>query len=467
MSDTVNLKLPFIAPQQAQKHITHNEALAALDRLVHLTVLDRNLAAPPASPTEGARFIVAATPTGAWAGKANQIAVWNEGTWQFHTPNEGWLVWVADEDMILAYDGIQWAQLPAAAGTSLFGINTTADTSNRLAVSSPASLFNHAGNGHQLKLNKALAADTASILMQAGFSGRAEIGLTGDDDFRFKVSPNGSTWKDAIRLDRTTGRVSFPSGGAREQLTANRTYHVATTGADSNSGLALGSPFLTLQKAVDTVAGLDMGSFDILIQLADGTYSTGVVVRGAFLGSGIVTIKGNTASPQNVVLSRANADVLTVRSGALRLEALTLQTSGTYGNAILAELGAVVMLGPSLIFGTCISNHVYAQSRSLVRFESGVAITIAGGAANHLASYSAQIEASSNTWTLTGAPVFTNFAIATRTGVINLYLPTFSGAATGARYSAQLNAVIHTYSGNTALLPGSTAGTVSTGGVYG
>ena len=180
-----------------------------------------------------------------------------------------------------------------------------------------------------------------------------------------------------------------------------------------------------------------------------------------------MTIKGNTASPQNVVLSRANADALTVRSGALRLEALTLQTSGTYGNAILAELGAVVTLGPGLIFGTCINNHVFAQSRSLVRFESGAAITIIGGAVNHLASYSAQIEASSTTWTLTGTPAFANFALATRTGVINLYLPTFNGTATGARYSAQLNAVIHTYTGNTALLPGSTSGAVSAGGIYG
>jgi Protein of unknown function (DUF2793) len=467
MSDTVNLKLPFIAPHQAQKHVTHNEALAALDRLVHLTVLDRNLATPPASPTGGARYIVAAGPVGAWAGKAAQIAVWSDGAWLFHAPNEGWLIWVADEDVILAYDGSQWTPLPAPSGSSLFGINTTADTTNRLAVSSPASLFNHAGNGHQIKLNKALATDTTSILMQTGFSGRAEIGLTGDDDFRFKVSANGTTWKESIRLDRTTGRASFPSGGVREQLAAARTYFVATTGADTNTGLSAGTPFLTLQKAIDTVSTLDIGNFDVTIQLADGTYTTGVLIRGPFLGSGTVTLKGNTANPQNVVISRTNADAIAVRYGTLRLEALTLQTSGTYGSAMIAELGAIVILGPGMRFGPCFSHHIYVATRGLVRIETGVSLAIFGGAASHITALSGQVDSANNVWTLTGTPAFGNFILSTTAAVVSLWNPTFSGAATGNRFTVAINAVINTYTGNTALLPGSTAGSTATGGIYG
>ena len=35
MDETANLKLPYILPSQAQKHVTHNEALALLDRLTH------------------------------------------------------------------------------------------------------------------------------------------------------------------------------------------------------------------------------------------------------------------------------------------------------------------------------------------------------------------------------------------------------------------------------------------------
>ena len=53
MPDTTpNLALPLIAGNQAQKHVTVNEALRLLDGLVQLTVLDRHLTAPPASPAK-------------------------------------------------------------------------------------------------------------------------------------------------------------------------------------------------------------------------------------------------------------------------------------------------------------------------------------------------------------------------------------------------------------------------------
>ena len=75
MPETVSLGLPLLVAEQAQKHVTHNEALRALDAIVQLSVKDRDLAAPPGSPAEGDRYIVAASPTGAWAGHAGDIAV--------------------------------------------------------------------------------------------------------------------------------------------------------------------------------------------------------------------------------------------------------------------------------------------------------------------------------------------------------------------------------------------------------
>lgn len=74
MDETPNLKLPYILPSQAQKHVTHNEALRLLDAVVNLSVKSRSLTAPPAAPSGGARYIVTSPATGAWSGKNGMVA---------------------------------------------------------------------------------------------------------------------------------------------------------------------------------------------------------------------------------------------------------------------------------------------------------------------------------------------------------------------------------------------------------
>ena len=93
--------------------------------------------------------------------------------------------------------------------TSLVGVNATADTTNRLSVASAGSLFNHSGSNHQLKINKSASGNTASVVLQDALSTRAEIGLTGDDNFHIKVSPDGSSVTEAMIVDKTTGNVGF------------------------------------------------------------------------------------------------------------------------------------------------------------------------------------------------------------------------------------------------------------------
>ena len=215
---TPNLGLPFLMAAQAQKHVTHNEALRALDALVHLAVIDRDATTPPGSPSDGNRYIVATGGAGAWEGHDLEIAAYQDGAWAFFAPRAGWRSWIGDEEVLVVWDGGAWSSVGGSGGSGgdgdfdTVGINATADSTNRLAMAAPASLFNHAGNGHQQKINKAAAGDTASQLYQTGFSGRAEVGLTGDDDFHFKVSPDGSAWNEAILIDKDTGEVSFPSG---------------------------------------------------------------------------------------------------------------------------------------------------------------------------------------------------------------------------------------------------------------
>jgi hypothetical protein len=217
MSNTALLNLPLLEAAQAQKHVTHNEALLRLDGLVHLSVISRALAAPPATIADGARYLVPAAPSGGFAGQAGKLALAAGGAFLFLTPRAGWRLWVEDEAKLLLFDGTSWSDLLAFqefANLQRLGVNTVANNVNRLAVSSPAVLFTHAGSGQQTKINKNAPADTASLLYQTNWSGRAEMGLAGDDDFRLKVSADGSLWRDAILVNRTTGAVTLPNTAA-------------------------------------------------------------------------------------------------------------------------------------------------------------------------------------------------------------------------------------------------------------
>ena len=232
MDMTPNLDLPYIAAAQAQKHVTHNEAIRALDAVVQLAVRDRHLGAPPSKPDNGDRYIVAASPSGEWSGHAGKIAAYQDGSWQFFMPNMGWIAWIVDEKRLLGWDGKAWRPVSRLNPTPMVGINATADTTNRLSLNAPAALFNHAGRGHQLKINKAAKGDTASLLFQSNFSGRAEFGLPGEDDVKLKVSADGAQWHDAFVAEASSGRVAFPQHvGFGLPGTAKPTHAIDTAGA--------------------------------------------------------------------------------------------------------------------------------------------------------------------------------------------------------------------------------------------
>lgn len=209
---TPRLSLPLLAAGQAQKHVTHNDALARLDALIQLGVESRTQTQPPASPGELSAYIVPAGATGAFAGRTDQIALFEDGGWTFLQPRPGWQAWVADEAEHQLWTGSQWRRATpvSSLGAERWGVNATADTTNRFAVSSPASLFSHEGGSHRLIVNKATPSETASVLFQDGWSGRAEFGLAGDDDFRVKVSADGSQWSEALAIDSASGAVALP-----------------------------------------------------------------------------------------------------------------------------------------------------------------------------------------------------------------------------------------------------------------
>lgn len=213
MSDlSTRLSMPLIAPAQAQKHVTHNEALSVLDALVQSGVVAFDLAAPPSDAVAGALFVVADAPTGDWAGQAGNLAFLQNGGWVFLIPQDGWRAWDIATERLMVFSNAAWVPLQAEVGQlDGLGINSAWDPTNRLAVESDAALFTSSTGSHQLKVNKAADTDTASLLFQSAYTGHAEMGLAGDTSFAIKVSPDGSTWTEALKADSTTGALTTPS----------------------------------------------------------------------------------------------------------------------------------------------------------------------------------------------------------------------------------------------------------------
>ena len=244
---TSNLALPNILAAQAQKHVTHNEALRLLDGIVQLGVTSRTRTAPPASPTDGDRYIVASGATGLWAGWDLNVAFWTDGAWFRLVPRPGWTAWSGTDaslfvwtgsawaavggggggvsdgdkgDVVVSGDGAVWTLDPGAAvQVDRLGLGgAAADGFNRLSVNTPAMLLNNAGSSIDMTFNKNAAADDASLAFKTGFSTRALEGLLGTDNWQIKVSPDGTTFHDAMIADRNTGRMRFPVGLALDGL---------------------------------------------------------------------------------------------------------------------------------------------------------------------------------------------------------------------------------------------------------
>jgi len=114
-NETPNLALPFIMPSQAQKHVTHNEAIERLDMIVQLALESATATTPPTTPLEGQAWALSASPTGAWAGQGGAIASWRGGGWYFVTPQEGWMAWCKDNADLKVYSAGVW-QVLASVG---------------------------------------------------------------------------------------------------------------------------------------------------------------------------------------------------------------------------------------------------------------------------------------------------------------------------------------------------------------
>ncbi len=86
---TPKLKLPYILTAQAQKEVTHNDALNRLDMFTKPTVLAMDINTPPPSNTAGDCYIIGSAPTDEFANYPQAIACYTQNGWLFAEPFNG------------------------------------------------------------------------------------------------------------------------------------------------------------------------------------------------------------------------------------------------------------------------------------------------------------------------------------------------------------------------------------------
>ena len=176
MSDTTRLQLPLLAAAQAQKHVTHNEAILRLDGLVQMTAKSYTTSAEPSSPSDGDLYLLPAGKTGSdWGGYSNHaVAHYYDGIWHQYHPNAGWLCFVQDTTTLLYYTGSTWANVGAVV-SNLFGDGSVSAPSVGFSADTDTGLYRIGSN------NAALSAGGTKVVdMKA--SGVAVLGSNTNDN---------------------------------------------------------------------------------------------------------------------------------------------------------------------------------------------------------------------------------------------------------------------------------------------
>lgn len=246
-------------------------------------------------------------------------------------------------------------------------------------------------------------------------------------------------------------------GGGREILTANQNYYVRTDGNDANDGKtnSSGGAFKTIQKAIDVATGLDLSIYSVTINVADGAYTQALNFK-SYIGAGPISVIGNIATPANIPITVNNASIFTMNSVLGKWKVSGFKVKTTVSGSAFDIVGNSSLEFGNIEFDSCVNYHVRCLSGSLVVGTGNCAIS--GGAVYHwLCGDAATIDIRGLTYTLSNAPVFTIFALATRRGGIVALGNTFTGtSATGKRFEAIASSSLNS---SGATLPGSIAGT--------
>lgn len=285
MSETTNLNLGLIDDGSRQGRVTYNEAMTLLDHIVYKAITAKTVTAQPASPTEGALYIIPAAATGAaWATFAeDDLAYYTNGAWCNVTPKTGWGPFKCTEDgLSYIYDGANWvlsASYYSGDHGLLYGLadddhsqylyKTPAAGVSRNVITLPVS-------GSPASMGLILSGVGTNAIHHLGFEDAAQISgnrnwgfhiLSASNNFEGICASDSWTtytpWLTVSRSGSTPSNVDFPNGS----LTSGSYFQSRVDG--SGGGYKAGSTGDVALYRSGAVRWQTVGSFGIGIDPAN------------------------------------------------------------------------------------------------------------------------------------------------------------------------------------------------------
>ncbi len=240
------------------------------------SVLDRDLATPPAAPAKSDRYLVASGGTGAWSGRDNQIAQWAGSMWLFTIPTKGAQTYAEDELKGLVFDGTSWA---------VSGGGAVSDADMPDPFTPPDGTWNVVG--------------------EISASG----GATGSEQFGDNALASGTR---STAVGANSQATSTDTVAAGENARANGTQATAY-GTDT---LATNTQCVAIGRSAQAVLSTDtaLGGF----AAATGGFSTAVGNNAASSGNGSIAAgQGSVASDADAIAIGPDASATHAQSMAL------------------------------------------------------------------------------------------------------------------------------------------------------
>lgn len=416
MANSPRLGLPYLVAGQAQKELSHNDALNDLESLAQISVINRTTSTPPATPSDGDSYIIGASPTGAWAGNANAVASYYSG-WRIKPAKTGWIAYVQAEAVLVIFDGTAWNIFKGVVP-----LGSAAAPSYSFVGDSDTGIYSPGANQ--------LAVATAGVQ-------RLTVDATGNTALSGGLTVSGTI----------TGSIT--GNAATVTTNANLTGDVTSTGNTTTvakiAGVAVGTPTGTgnvVFSAAPTLTGtlstanhtITSVSVNALAVGANGTTNPVLSVNTstASVAAGISIVGGAAGFGTSIsAISSATNDFITLQSKGVESVRVHSSTGGTAGptttpTMVIRNVNTTVNNINCLAFWTSSAGKSAAQIEVI-----NEAHATPTGSMNFYTANSGgtlvqafRIDSSSNV-------VLGTAALATTATSGFLYIPTCAGAPTG------------------------------------